>query len=109
MEQKYCFVAVEFPADPNVAGMIYWYLCPFAGAEEGTAVVAPLGRHNGLQRGVIRSVLFAEARRAPYPINAIKCIKKLCADIQADKETDKETDTETDNETDTETDNETDK
>ncbi len=74
---KLCFVAVEFPDDPNVAGLTYWYLCGFAGAEEGCEVIAPLGRHNNCQKGVIRRVLYATEQNAPYPVNLIKKINKL--------------------------------
>lgn len=72
-----CFVAVEFPNDPNVAGLTYWYLCPFAGAEEGDGVVAPLGRHNNCQIGVIRVVSYRPEYEAPFPIHLIKSIKRL--------------------------------
>lgn len=72
-----CFVAVEFPNDPNVAGLTYWYLCPFAGAEEGDEVVAPLGRHNNCQTGVIRVLSYRPEYEAPFPIHLIKSIKRL--------------------------------
>ena len=82
MEKKYCFVAVEFPDDPNVAGLTYWYLCDFAGAEEGSEVSAPLGRHNNCQKGVIRRVKYATEENAPYPVHLIKHIKSLNHPIQ---------------------------
>lgn len=72
-----CFVAVEFPEDPNVAGLKYWYLCPFDGAVVGRGVVAPLGRHNRLQNGVVREVRFAAEHEAPYPLHSIKRIAKI--------------------------------
>ena len=72
-----CFVAVEFPGDPNVVGLTYWYLSPFGGVNVGDGVVAPLGRHNGLQEGVVRAVRFAKEENAPYPVKLIKSIKKI--------------------------------
>lgn len=72
-----CFVAVEFVDDPNVRGLCYWYLCAFDGAAEGDKVIAPLGRHNNLQEGVIRRVRMATQDEAPYPVAYIKSIRKL--------------------------------
>ncbi len=72
-----CFVAVEFPDDPNVAGLKYWYLCPYEGVETGDGVVAPLGRHNNCQTGVVREVRFAPEYESPYPIYLIKRIRKI--------------------------------
>ncbi|MBD5584865.1 MAG: hypothetical protein HDQ88_07270 [Clostridia bacterium] len=77
MNNLTCFVAVEFVDDPNVKGWTYWYLCEFDGAEEGDNAVAPLGRHDGLQKGVIRKVLYAKNGEAPYPVERIKKIKTL--------------------------------
>lgn len=77
MENKLFFVAVEFPDDPNVAGWTYWYACGFAGAREGDGVVAPLGRHNRLQKGIIRRVLYATEEQAPYPVNLIKSVAAI--------------------------------
>ncbi len=74
---KLCFVSVEFPDDPNVVGRTYWYLCKADGAEAGDKVDAPLGRHNRIQRGVIRQVLYAEGENSPYPWYLIKDIAKL--------------------------------
>lgn len=77
MENLSCFVAVEFVNDENVKGYTYWYICNFANAEEGDKVAAPLGRHNNVQEGVIRRVLFADDEHAPFPIHYIKSIRKL--------------------------------
>ncbi len=71
------FVAVEFPEDPNVVGLKYWYLCPFAGVSEGMRVAAPLGRHNRVQSGVVREVRFGTEDEAPYPVRLIKSIKAI--------------------------------
>ena len=49
------FVSVEFPDDINVVGYTYWYLCEFEGVDIGTLVIAPLGSHNRLQTGVVRT------------------------------------------------------
>ncbi len=76
-EDKLCFVAVEFVDDPNVVGYNYWYLCPFTGVAESDRVTAPLGRHNNLQEGVVRRVLFADEYTAPYPIYLIKSVVKV--------------------------------
>lgn len=77
MENLLCFVAVEFVNDPNVVGLKYWYLCPFDGAEAGDNVVAPLGRHNNTQTGVIREVRYDYGYNAPFPLHSIKYITKL--------------------------------
>ncbi|MGN0814174.1 MAG: hypothetical protein ACI4MH_02965 [Candidatus Coproplasma sp.] len=77
MSDKMCFVWVEFPDDPNVAGMKYWYVCDFDGAEVGDRVIAPLGRHNNTQEGVIREVRITEDYNSPFPLYLIKGIKKL--------------------------------
>lgn len=77
MDNLLCFVAVEFVNDPNVAGLTYWYLCPFNGAQEGDRAVAPLGRHNNCQTGVIRSVSYRHEYEAPFPIHLIKSVKQL--------------------------------
>ena len=73
----YTFVSVEFPDDPNVVGYTYWYLCEYTGVDIGSRVVAPLGSHNRLQKGVVRRVLFAEAAYAPYPMAKIKRIEGI--------------------------------
>lgn len=83
MKELLCFVAVEFVEDPKVAGWTYWYLCEFSGAEEGDQVIAPLGRHDNLQKGVVRKVRFSPFDEAPYPVANIKKIRKL---IKADKD-----------------------
>lgn len=77
MEDKYCFVAVEFPEDINVAGNLYWYLCPIKGVKAGDGVIAPLGRHNRLQKGVVRKVIFEKPSSAPYPFNLIKSVVEV--------------------------------
>jgi hypothetical protein len=77
MEEEYCFVAVEFVNDPNVVGTTYWYLCPFIEVTAGDWVVAPLGKHNHEQQGIVRAVRFCADRDAPFPLYYIKNIKKL--------------------------------
>lgn len=72
-----CFVWVQFPDDPNVCDMKYWYLCPFDGASAGDRVIAPLGRHNRTQEGVICEVRITEEYNAPFPLYLIKSIRKL--------------------------------
>ncbi len=84
MEEKLAFVAVEFPDDPNVAGLKYWYLCPFDGAVAGDEVVAPLGRHNNVQKGIIREVRYEYEYNAPYPVYMIKSIAKLIKNAGAE-------------------------
>ena len=71
------FVRVYFPDDPNVCDMKYWYLCPFDGASPGDRVIAPLGRHNRTQEGVICEVRITEEYNAPFPLYLIKSIRKL--------------------------------
>lgn len=77
MKQQLCFVRVEFPEDPNVVGYKYWYLCDFEDAAAGDRVIAPLGRHNNTQEGVIREVLFTEDYNAPFPLYLIKSVRKV--------------------------------
>ncbi len=77
MDDKLCFLAVEFPEDENVVGIKYWYLCPFPNAETGDRVFAPLGRHNRIQSGVIREVRREYEHNAPYPLYLIKSVKKI--------------------------------
>ncbi len=76
-KDKICFTAVEYPDDPNVVGYYYWYICNFADVAEGDKVVAPLGRHDSLQQGIVRRVIFADESNAPYPVHSIKYIKKV--------------------------------
>ena len=76
-EDKLCFVAVEFVDDFNVVGYAYWYLCGFDGVNVGDQVIAPLGRHNNLQKGVVRKILYAVEEEAPYPMFGIKSIRSI--------------------------------
>ena len=78
-----CFTAVEFDKDPKVAGNTYWYLCPFADIKEGAKVVAPLGKHNGEQVGIVRKVEFADEFTSPYPVAYIKKIKRVIGEVSA--------------------------
>lgn len=80
MNKQFCFVAVEFVDDINVVGYTYWYLCPFDGVAEGAQVLAPLGRHNREQAGIVRKVLFADEAHSPYPIQYIKRIRKVISE-----------------------------
>lgn len=84
MEKEFCFVAVEFPDDPNVAGRTYWYICPFE-ANVGDGVRAPLGRHNNEQRGVIRKITYADEFDAPYPLYLIKKINAVEKPVNNEK------------------------
>ncbi|MBE7088194.1 MAG: hypothetical protein E7370_01525 [Clostridiales bacterium] len=77
MEEKFCFVAVEFINDPNVVGLKYWYLCADETVCVNSVVLAPLGRHNNEQQGLVREVRFAPDYEAPFPIHLIKSIKKV--------------------------------
>lgn len=77
MSNLCCFVAVEFPDDPNVKGYNFWYYCPIDGAEEGDEVIAPLGRHDRVQEGVIKLVRYEKEENAPYPMHSIKRIRSL--------------------------------
>lgn len=76
MEEKLRFVTVEFPDDINVAGRLFWYLCPDNTIAEGDKVSAPLGRHNRLQTGVVHKVVYATEENPPYPLYLIKSVKK---------------------------------
>ena len=72
-----CFVSVEFPDDPNVAGNTYWYLCDDESVKVGDGVIAPLGRHNNVQQGVVRKVDFRTAQNSPFPFEIIKKVTKV--------------------------------
>lgn len=76
-EEELCFVAVEFVEDDNVRGFVYWYLCEFPEVKPGDYVIAPLGRHNNLQKGLVRRVKFDTEENSPYPMYGIKAIRKL--------------------------------
>ena len=77
INKKMCFVAVEFVDDPNVVGYYYWYLCEIEGVAVNNKVIAPLGRHNNLQEGVVRKVIFEYEYNAPFPMHSIKYIRKI--------------------------------
>ncbi|MDE7439051.1 MAG: hypothetical protein K2N23_00870 [Clostridia bacterium] len=79
--EKKCFVAVDFVDDPNVAGYGYWYICEIAGVTVGDKVIAPLGKHNNLQEGIVRRIMFEIEENSPYPMYGIKYIRKV---IKAD-------------------------
>ena len=68
------FVSVEFSNDPNVAGRVYWYVCDIPSVKVGCNVLAPLGSHNHLQQGVVRSVEKALPPAAPIPPQLLKRI-----------------------------------
>lgn len=82
MEELLCFAAVDFVNDLKVAGYPFWYLCNFRDIKEGDRVVAPLGRHNRLQEGVVLKVIFAPEDNAPYPMHSIKLIRELKKESQ---------------------------
>lgn len=75
--EKICFVTVDFVDDPNVAGYGYWYICEIAGISVDDKVIAPLGRHNNLQEGIVKKVIFEDEFNAPYPMHSIKYIRKV--------------------------------
>ena len=77
MKRMMCFTAVEFAADPNVAATQNWHACPFEDVKEGDEVIAPLGRHNRLQKGVVREVRFDADYNAPFPVYLIKYVKEV--------------------------------
>ena len=77
LNEKMCFVTVEFVDDENVKGYYFWYVCEIIGVEVGDKVIAPLGRHNNVQEGIVRQDLFTEDYNAPYPLHSIKYIRKV--------------------------------
>lgn len=77
MDDLICFVAVEYPDDENVAGNKYWYICPYRDVKVGDFAIAPLGRHNHTQRGIVREVRFDAEYNSPFPIHIIKSIKEI--------------------------------
>lgn len=83
MERLLCFVKVDFIDDPNVAGYGFWYWSEFREAAVDDWVIAPLGRHNNLQEGVIIEVSFRTEDKAPFPFDRIKRIKELKKESQS--------------------------
>ncbi|MCH5142698.1 MAG: hypothetical protein J1G07_03170 [Clostridiales bacterium] len=77
MEDLLCYVAVEFPDDPNVVGWCYWYICDDYGVKVGDKVVAPLGRHNNVQTGVIRHMSLCDEEHTPYPLHLTKRVRRV--------------------------------
>lgn len=77
MNGVYRFVAIDFVYDENVAGNLYWYLCDEEAVVLGAEVYAPLGRHNRLQRGIVRRIMYSDAFYAPYPTDRIKRVERL--------------------------------
>lgn len=77
MEDLLCYVAVEFPDDPNVVGWCYWYVCDDYSVKVGDKVVAPLGRHNNVQTGIVRYMKFDTEENAPFPIHLIKSVRRV--------------------------------
>ncbi len=67
----YDFAALRFSADPNLADRVYWYLADLP-LKEGEAVLAPVGVHERLQRGIVERTLRADGRNAPYDLGLIK-------------------------------------
>lgn len=84
MEDKLRYVAVDFVDDANVAGSVYWYLCGFK-VSAGDCVIAPLGRHNNLQKGVVRRVVYCDEYCAPYPLYLTKSVKGVVREEGAEK------------------------
>ena len=82
MEKKFCFVALEFIYDVNVLGYTYWYLSDNENIAVGDKVVAPLGRHNNEQVGIVRKVVFETAQNAPFKMEYIKRIRGLVSKEQ---------------------------
>ncbi|MBO5328615.1 MAG: hypothetical protein J6B04_05540 [Clostridia bacterium] len=77
MDTLLCFVSVEFINDPNVVGIKYWYVCKDSSVKVGDKVIAPLGRHNNTQEGVVREVRFDKEYNSPFPIYLIKYVTKV--------------------------------
>lgn len=75
MDCKMLFVAVEFPDDENVVGRVFWYGCRDESITVGDGVYAPLGRHNRVQKGVVRKAMFATEEDAPFPLPWLKYVK----------------------------------
>lgn len=75
--EKLCFVAIDFVDDPNVSGYGYWYICEIAGVAIGDKVIAPIGKHDKLQEGIVRNIIFDYEYNAPYPMYGIKYIRKV--------------------------------
>ena len=80
MNDLLCYVAVEFVDDPNVVGWCYWYICDDRSVKVGDKVVAPLGRHNNVQTGIVRHMKFDDEEHSPFPIHLIKRIRRVIKD-----------------------------
>ena len=63
--------------DENVSGYCYWYVCEIEGFKVGDEVIAPLGRHNNLQKGLVRYIEFETENNSPFPMHSIKYIRKV--------------------------------
>lgn len=77
MKDLLCYVAVEFVDDPNVIGWCYWYICNDRNVKVGDKAVAPLGRHNNEQTGVVRHIKFDDEEHSPFPIHLIKTVRRI--------------------------------
>lgn len=77
MKELLCYVAVEFVDDPNVVGLTYWYICNDFSVKVGDKVVAPLGRHNNVQTGIVRFIKFGDEEHSPYPIHLTKTVRSV--------------------------------
>lgn len=75
------FVALEYPDDINVSGRLFWYGCRDESITEGDWVLAPLGRHNRLQKAIVRRAMWATEEEAPYPLHIIKYVKCRAQDV----------------------------
>lgn len=94
MFMKNYICTVEFVRDKNLINRVYWYRSDFP-IEVGDEIVAPIGVHNKLQSGVVRSVYIEEENGelvrvkpshtlfsvgsggrvcAPYPIDKLKTV-----------------------------------
>ena len=73
MEDKLCFVAVEFEHEFIFAGRFYWYLCGFKDVCEGDKVLAPFGKNNLLQEGKKAEDIYVTGNTA---IDALKTTVK---------------------------------
>ncbi len=70
---QYEFAALRFPEDGNLRDRLYWYLADLP-VREGDEVLAPVGPHDRLQRGVVERTVRAKEEEAPYDVRLIKRI-----------------------------------
>lgn len=77
------YVRVQFVDDENVKFNLYWYLSDID-VKIGDRVVAPLGRHNHRQIGIVRAIEYVNEYNTPFPLYLTKYIVRLAGKEEKD-------------------------